>query len=169
MSNSLQPHGLQHTRLPGPSPTPRACSNSVSLELVMPSNDLILCHPFLLLSSVFPSSLFHWVHSLHQVATGLAFQLQYQSFQWIFRTVSFRRTGWISLESKGLSRVFSNTTVQKLQFFSAHLYGPTLAPYRTTRKTIALTRQTFVGKVSAFKYALSSLKQTTIPTSMPIY
>ena len=55
MSNFLQPHGLQHARLPCPSPTPGACSNS-SIESVMPSNHLILCHPLLLLPSIFPST-----------------------------------------------------------------------------------------------------------------
>ena len=50
MSDSSRPHGLQHARLPCPSPFPGACSNSV-----MPSNHLILCHPLLLLPSVFPS------------------------------------------------------------------------------------------------------------------
>ena len=54
MFYSLRPHGLQHVRLPCPSPTPRACSNS-SIELVMPSNHLILCRPLLLLPSIFPS------------------------------------------------------------------------------------------------------------------
>ena len=54
MSDFLQPHGLQHARLPCPSPTPRACSNS-SIEWVMPPNHLMLCHPFLLLPSIFPS------------------------------------------------------------------------------------------------------------------
>ena len=63
--------------------------------------------------------LFKWVSSSHQVAGVLEFQLQHQSFQWIFRTVGW--TGWISLQSKGLSRVFSNTTVQKHQLFSTQL------------------------------------------------
>ena len=53
VSDSLQPHGLQHARLPCPSPTPRAYSNSCPIELVMPSNHLILCHPLLLLPSIF--------------------------------------------------------------------------------------------------------------------
>ena len=52
MSNSLQPHGLQHSRLSCPSQTPRAFSNSI--EVVMPSNHLILCHPLLLLPSIIP-------------------------------------------------------------------------------------------------------------------
>ena len=51
---TLRPCGLQHARLPCPSPTPRACSNSCSIESVMPSNHLIFCHPFLLLPSIFP-------------------------------------------------------------------------------------------------------------------
>ena len=87
MSDSLRTHGLQHTRPPCPSPTPGAYSNS------RPSR--WWCHPTIL-SSVVPSSshlpsfpasgLFQWVGSSHQVAKVLEFQLQYQSFQWIFRT-----------------------------------------------------------------------------------
>ena len=57
-------------------------------------------------------------------------------------------TGWISLQSKGLSRVFSNTAVQKHQFFSAQLSSQSNShPYMTTGKTKALTRRTYVGKV----------------------
>ena len=60
-----------------------------------------------------------------------------------------RRTGWISLQSKGLSRVFSNTTVQKHQFFGAQLslWSNSHNPSMTTGKTLALTIQTFVDKV----------------------
>ena len=54
MSDSLRPHGLQHDRLPCPSPTP-GLLKLMSIESVMPSNHLILCHPLLLLPSVFPS------------------------------------------------------------------------------------------------------------------
>ena len=64
--------------------------------------------------------LFKWVSSSHQVAKVLEFQIQHHSFQWTPRT-ALRWTGWISLQSKGLSRVFSNTTVQKNQFFSDQL------------------------------------------------
>ena len=56
VSDSLRPHGLQHARLPCPSPTSRAFSNSCPLSSVMPSNHLILCHPLLLLPSIFPAS-----------------------------------------------------------------------------------------------------------------
>ena len=55
VSDFLQSHGLQHTRLPCPSPTPRAYSDSTSIKLVMPFNHLILWHPLLLLPSIFLS------------------------------------------------------------------------------------------------------------------
>ena len=60
----------------------------MSIESVMPSNHLILCHPLLLLPSIFPQhqGLFQWVSSLYQVAKVLEFQLQHKSFQWIYRT-----------------------------------------------------------------------------------
>ena len=86
--------------------------------------------PSHLLSSPSPSTfnlsqhqgLFKWVSSSHQMAKVLQFQLQHQSFQWIFRTdFPLGWTGRVSLQSKGLSRVFSNTTVQKHQFFSTQL------------------------------------------------
>ena len=65
--------------------------------------------------------LFKWVSSLHQVAKVLEFQLQHQSFLNIQDWFPLGWTGWISLQSKGLSRVFSNATVQKHQFFGAQL------------------------------------------------
>ena len=64
-------------------------------------------------------------------------------------------TGWVSLQSKGLSRVFSNTTIEKHQLFSAQLSKEMVQlshPYMTTGKTIALTRQTFVGKVMSLLF-----------------
>ena len=70
-------------------------------------------------------------------------------------------TGWISLQSKGLSRVFSNTTVQKHQFFGTQAFFTVQLshPYMTTGKTIALTRWTFVGKVmSLFLNMLSRFR-----------
>ena len=65
--------------------------------------------------------LFKWVNSSHQVAKVLEFQLKHQSFQWILNLFPLGWTGWISSQSKGLSRVFSSTTVQKHQFFGAQL------------------------------------------------
>ena len=70
----------------------------------------------------------------------------------------FEWTGWISLQSKGLSRVFSNTTIQKHQFFSAQLYFTVQHShsYMTTGKTIALTRRTFFGKVMSLLFNMLS-------------
>ena len=122
-SESLQPHGMQHTRIPCPSPTPRACSNSC------PSSQW--CHP-IISSSVVPfSSCFQSFPALGSFPTSQFFPSGGQSIgvsaaasvlpmniqDWF----PLRWTGWNSLQSKGLSRVFSNTTVQKHQFFSAQL------------------------------------------------
>ena len=76
-------------------------------------------------------------------------------------------TGWISLKSKGLSRVFSNTTAQKHQFFGAVFFTVQLShPYMTTGKTIALPRRTFVDKVmSLLLNMLSRLVITFLPRS----
>ena len=77
-------------------------------------------------------------------------------------------TGWISLLSKGLSRVFSNTTVQKHQFFwcSAFFTVQLSHPYMTPGKTIGLTRWTFVGKVMSLLFnMLSRLVITFLPRS----
>ena len=77
-------------------------------------------------------------------------------------------TGWISLQSKGLSRVFSNTTVQKHQFFGAQfsLESQLSHSYMMTGKTIGLTRQTFVDEVMSLLFnMLSRLGITFLPRS----
>ena len=85
MSSSLPPHGLQHARLPCPSPTSTACSNSCALSQWCHPTSSSSVVPF---SSCFQSFLasgfFQWVSSSHQVAKVLEFQLQHQFFQWIF-------------------------------------------------------------------------------------
>ena len=120
MSDPLQPHGLQHTRLSCPLPTPGDCSNSY------PSSRW--CHPTLSSSVVpFSSCLQSFPASgsfqMSQFALGgqsvgdSASVLPMNIQDWF----PLGWTGWISLQSKGLSRVFSNTTVQKHQFFSVQL------------------------------------------------
>ena len=123
VSDSLQPRGLQHARLPCLSPTPRAYSNSC------PSS--WWCHPTLS-SSVIPFS-----SRLQSFPASGSFQMS-QLFASGGQSIGVSastsvlpmniqdwfplgRTGWIALQSKGLSRVFSNTTVQKHQFFSTQL------------------------------------------------
>ena len=120
VSNSLQPHGLQHARLP--------ITNSWSLfklmfiELVMPSNNLILCCPLLLLPSIFSSiRVFSSESVLHimwpkywSFSFSISLPNEYSGL------ISFRMD-WLNLLelSRGLSRVLFNTTVQKHQFFCA--------------------------------------------------
>ena len=123
VSNSLQPHGLQHARPPCPSPTPGAYSNSRPFSQ--------WCHPTIS-SSVVPFS----SHLQSFPASG-SFQMS-RFFASGCRSIGVSAstsvlpvniqdwyplglTSWISLQSKGLSRVFSNTTVQKHQFFSTQL------------------------------------------------
>ena len=109
--------------------------------------------------------LFIWVSSSHLVAKVLEFQLQHQSFQWIFMTnFPLGLTGCISSQSKGLSRVFSNTTVQKHSLALSFLYSPNLTSYMITGKS--LTRWTFVGKVMSLLFnMLSRLVITLLPKS----
>ena len=86
MSDSLQPHGLQHARLPCPSPIPGACSNPCALSLWCYSTISSSVVPFASCLQSFPASGSFPISSPHQVAKVLEFQLQHQSFQWIFRT-----------------------------------------------------------------------------------
>ena len=127
VSDSLRPYGLQHARLPCPSPTHRACSKSC------PSS--WWCHPTIS-SSVIPfSSCFQsfpasgsfpvsqFFTSGGQSVGASASVLPTNSQDWF----PLGWTGWISLQSMGLSRVFSNTTVQRHQFFGTQIsLSPTL-------------------------------------------
>ena len=84
---SLQLHGLQHTRLPCSSPTPRACSDSCPSRRWCHPMITAFVIPFFSCLQSFPASgSFPMIGSSHQVAKALEFQLQHQSFQWIFRT-----------------------------------------------------------------------------------
>ena len=118
ISNSLWPHGLQHTRFHCPSQTPRACSNHVHRvgDAIQPSHPVFSpAPPALSLSE--HQGLFQRVSSSHQVAKSSASVLPMNIQDWFLLGL----TGLISLQTKGLSRVFSNTTVQKRQFFGAQL------------------------------------------------
>ena len=123
MSNSLWPHELQHARPPCPSPTPGVHANSRPLSWwchpaisssVVP---FFSCPQSLPASESFPmNQLFTWGSQTTGVS-ALASFLPKNTQGWS----SLEWTGWISLQSKGLSSVFSNTTVQKHQFFGAQL------------------------------------------------
>ena len=123
VSDSFRPHELQHTRPPCPSPTPgvhpnpcplsRWCHPAISSSVIPFSS----CSQSLPASESFPmSQLFTWGGQSTGVSALGSF-LPRKSQGWS----PSEWTGWISLQSKGLSRVFSNTTVQKHQFFSAQL------------------------------------------------
>ena len=120
MSDSLQPHRLQHARLPCPSPSPGACSNSCPLSQwyhptisssVIPFSSCLQSFPAsgsFLMSQLFESG----GQSMGASASTSVLPMKIQDW------FPLGLTGLISLQSKGLSRVFSNTTVQKHQFFS---------------------------------------------------
>ena len=128
VSDSLQPHGLQHTRPPCPSPTPRARSNSC------PSSQR--CHPTISPSVIpfsscpqsFPTSGSFLVSQFftsggQSIGVSASASVLPMNIQDLF---PIAWTGWISLQSMGLSRVFSNTTVQRHQFFGAPFFIVTL-------------------------------------------
>ena len=131
VSDSLRPHGLQHARLPHPSPTPGAYSSSCPLSW--------WCHPTISssvipfsshLQSFPPSGSFpmNWFfesggQNIGVSASASVFPMNIKDWSPLVWT------GWISLQTKELSRVFSNTMVQKHQFFGlSFLYSPTLTP-----------------------------------------
>ena len=118
VSDSLWPHELQHTRPPCPSPTPGVHSDSSQWCHSANSSSVIpftFCPKSLPASKSFPmSQLFAW-GGQSTGASALASFLPKKSQGW----PPSEWTGWISLQSKGLSRVFSNTTVREHQFFGA--------------------------------------------------
>ena len=164
MSNSLWAHRLQHARPPCPSPTP-VYSNSCPLRRWWHPTISSSVIPFSSCLQSFPASgSFRWFSSLHQVAKGVSSSASILPMN-IQDWFPFRWTGWISLQSKGLSRDFSNTTVQK-HLFSAFFIVQLSHPYMTTGKTIALTRWNFVGKVMSLLFnMLSRLAITFLPRS----
>ena len=133
----------------------------MSPESVMPSNHLILCHPLLLLPSIFSQHQgpFQWVNSSCQVAKVLELQLQHQFFHWIC-TVDFLWIDWFGLLAiQGTLKSFlqhHNLKVSVLRgsaFFTVQLSHP----HMTTGKTIALTIWIFIGKVIALLFNMLSL------------
>ena len=112
--------------------------------------------------------LFQWVNSSHQVAKVLEFQLQDQSFQWIFRTISFRMNYLDLLAVQGTlkSLLWHHSSKALILQHSAFFIIQLLHPYMTTGKTIALTRQIFVGKIMALLFnMLSRLVRAFLPRS----
>ena len=161
MSDSLRPRGPQYTRPPCPSPTSRAYSNSSinSIESVMPSSHLISVSPSVLALSLPQHQSFltrqTFASGGQSIGVSASASVLPMNIQDCF---PLGWTGLISLQSKGLSRVFSNTAVQKHQFFSAQLSLESNSHIHTwpLEKTIALTRQTLVGKVKSLLFSMLS-------------
>ena len=156
MSDSLRPHGMQHTRVPYPSPTLGTCSNSC------PSS--WCCHPTISSSAtpVFNLSehqgLIKWDDSLHQVAKVLELLPWNQYVQWIFR-VDFLKVDWFQLLAvQGiLKSLFQyHSSKHSILCHSAFFMVQLSHLYMTTGKAIALTRWTFVGKVMSLLFNMLS-------------
>ena len=150
VSDSVRPHGLQHSRLCCPSPTLGACSNScrwtwchpIISSSVVPFSSCFQSFPA---SGSFPMSQFFASGGQTTRASTSALVLSMNIQDWF----PLGLTGLISLQSKGLSRIFSNTIVQSVTFLAfSFLYGPALtSSIHGYWKNHSLTRQTFVGKV----------------------
>ena len=160
MSNSLLSHGLQHARLPCPSPTPRACSNSCPSSrwchptissFVVPFSS---CRQSFPAPGSFPMTQF-FASDSQSIGVSASTSVLPMNIQDLF---PLGWTGWISLQSKGLSRVFSNTTVQNSSSIlqcSAFFIVQLSHPYMTTGKTIDWL-QAFVGKVMSLLFNMQS-------------
>ena len=129
MSDYLWPHGLQHARLPCPSPSPRACSNSCPLSQWFPPTISSSVVPFSSCVQSFPASgsfLMSWFFALggQSIGASASASVLLMNIQGWF---PIGLTGLIILQSKGLSRVFFNTTVQNINSLAfSLLYGWTL-------------------------------------------
>ena len=151
------PHWLQHPKLPCPPPATRAYWN---IKLVMPSNHLILCHTLLLLPSIFPSIRVFPNESVLYIRWP-----NYWSFSFII-SPSSEYSGLISFRMDWLDLLAVQGTLKSLLQhhnskasvlrYSAFFIVQLLHPYMATGKTIALTTQTFVGKVMCLLFNMQS-------------
>ena len=173
MSDSLWPHGLQHARLPCPSPTPRACSNSCpSSRWCHPtiSSHLTFCHPLLLPPSIFPSIRVFSKEPVLRIRWPLHWSFSFSiSPPNEYSGLNSFRMNWFDLLAaqgtlKSLLQHHSSkaSILQCWAFFIVQLSHP----YMTTGKTIASTRRAFVGKaVSLLFNMLSRLVIAFLPRS----
>ena len=157
--------------LPGGITNSRSSPKPMFIESVMPSNHLIFSRPHLFLPSIFPSIKVFSNESALRIrwpnigVSASASVLPMNIQDWF----PLGWTGWISLQSKGITRVLSNATVQEHRFFSAQLFFIVQLshPYMTTGKTIALTRRIFVDKAMSLLFKiLSRLVVTFLPMSI---
>ena len=159
MSDSLRPHESQHARPPCPSPTPRVYTNTLSIKSVMPSNRLILCHPLLLLPSVFPSiRVFSYESLLHiRRPKYWSFSFSISPSSEYSGLISFRMDWLDVLAVQGtLKSLLHHSSKPSILCNSAFFTVQFSHLYMTTGKTIALTRWTFIGKVMSLIFNMLS-------------
>ena len=163
LSDSLQPHGLQHTRPPCPSPSPRACSNS-SIESVIPYNHLFLFCSLILLPSVFPSiKVFSNEPALHiKWPKYCSFNFSISPSNEYSGLISFRmsRLDLLAVQGTLNSLLQHHSSKASILWHSAFFMVQLSHPYMITGKTIALTIQIFAGKVTSL--LLNTLSRFTI-------
>ena len=173
VSNSLQPHEPQHARLPSITSS-RSPPKLMSIVSVMPSNHLILCHPLLLLPSIFPS--------IRIFSNESALRIRWPKY-WSFSfsiippnvhpgLISFRMD-WLELlavQGTLKSLLQHHSSKASILQHSAFFIVQPSHPYMTAGKTIALTRQTFVGKVMSVLFnTLSRLVIAFLPRSASVF
>ena len=169
-ADSLQPHGLQPVRLPCPSLTPRACSSSCQLSWWCYPTISSSVIPFSSCLQSFPASgYFPMSHFFEPDGQVLEFQLQHQSFLNICSGLIFFRIDWLDLlavQGTLKSLLQHNSSKAAILQCSAFFLVQLSHLYMTTGKTIALTRQTFVGKIMSLLFSmLSRLVISFVPRS----
>ena len=169
MSDSLRTHEPQHARPPCPSPTPRIYPDPCPLSQWCHPTISSSVVPFFSCPQYFPASGSFQMSQLFTSGgqsigvSASASVLPMNTKDWY----PLGWTGWISLQSRGFSRVFSNTTVQSINSLAlSFLYSPTLTSIHDYWKIIALTTRAFVGKVMSLLLSmLSKLVITFLPKS----
>ena len=155
VSDSLRPHGLQHPRLPCPSPTPGACTNSCPLSRWCPPTISSSVVPFSSRLQSFPASgSFPMTQFFTSGGNILELQLQHQHFQWIFRT-DFLSDGLVWSPCSPRDSQESSPTPQFKSINSSalsFLYSPTLTSVHDYWKNHSLAGWTFVGKVTSLLF-----------------
>ena len=180
VSHSLRPHGLQQARPPCPSPTPGVYSNSCPLShwchltissSVIPFSSRLLCCPLLLSPSIFPS-----IRVFSNESALCIRWPKYWSFSFNMSPSNehsgliYWWTGWISLQFKGLSRVLQHhSSKASILWCSAFFIVHFSHLYMTTGKTMALTRQTFVGKVMSLLFNMLSRLDITFLQGVSVF
>ena len=170
MSSSFQAHGLQHAVLLCPSPNSWSLLKFMSIELMMPSNHLILCHPLFFMTSIFPSIRVFSNESVLCIRwpKDWSFSFSIRPFNEYSGMISFRMD-WLDLlavQGTLKSLLQHHSSKASILWHSAFFIVQLSHPYTTTGKTIALTTRTFVGKVmSLLLNMLFRLVITFLPRS----